>query len=284
MTHFTYTPHNERASQVYGRESDHIAAAYQACGKTEPDYMGAFDATFDALPAEASAWDAIADLAVTGDPGEFFDAARDELERAAVAERLRQRRDQLRRSVQANAQPQRQRQARERLAPEFKKAAAALADSSKALDRAAPFDTARVLATNTSEQYNAATNALRVLSALARLDLASVREVNAGMNGDIAARRRAAQALASIVSLPDVGYVDHLGGRSANNYPRTTPLPGNATVEALCDAMAADPDATLLGVARGDFPGVSLSWEDSREAFATALASRTHPSGTYLGG
>lgn len=267
MTNFDYSPiDNVRGDRLAAA----VLAIYTSLGVAIPDTRSNFEAVLAAAPSTVALVQELCTLAAKADdPAAFWAEAVPRLQQAKATDDLRGMLERNRSSVETAEASAVLARAKTDLATKFQQAVKMLTEAAKTLDPARPLDREVAFSQHTTAAYEAATVALSTLGRLASLTPASRAVLDA--YSDPGRVYAAARSVASILTTPKVGFTSKDGKPTTTVDPWSKPLPGNATVRALCEAVAADPDAALIAVARGEYLGVTFKWADSAAHFATGL-------------
>ncbi|WP_309105124.1 hypothetical protein [Microbacterium sp.] len=153
----------------------------------------------------------------------------------------------------------------EAIAPEFAATVKTLTNALGGLDRDEPLSTDRAFQQDATREHKAACRALARLATFAALRCGKLNENVTGL------RAAAANALAGIVDVPQPRWIGPDGSKQTKPQPGSKAEPQNGVALAVLDAYLSDPDGAIIAIARGDFPGVTLSMADSANRFEDAM-------------
>jgi len=244
MTYFkptTITRMNARAA---------VDDAYRAAGMTPPTIVDALD---QAIAAEPSPYELAVEYANraldgTNDPDTLIEEATERITRAQALEQFR---DVYARTVEQLAYERigdTRAQAAADLAPALTKLAKQLAKHATQLDPEHPLDKDRAFETDASTHWRAATDALAHLSAFVFAEAHSDR-----INPLVA---RSLQ----IVNIPDVAPERYaVTGMGVHTRIPDEHTPRRWAIRKVLDGLRSNPDETLVLIARGTWPEISLT-------------------------
>lgn len=252
MTHFN------RPLTHTGNRIESIANVYRAAGLDFNPPGQAFIQPSTDTPE--SVLNAAAQEAVNPtDNGDNYADFVDKYTRASIAEQFRlDIQGRIKTAIDSNV-PAIVNRAVEDVTPAFNTEAAKLTKAAQKLNSAAPLDPAQAIADDSSKEYKAAVEALRNLGAFAGLWVSPVG------NGSVPAPL---MGVLGLVRLPenvtqevrqDLGTSD---GRTVNN---TDAMATTNTVRQFTQDIQANADEALIGLARGDYEGMSLELANPTE-------------------
>lgn len=152
------------------------------------------------------------------------------------------------------------------IAPEFSATVKALTAAVAKLDHDEPLSAEGAFERDTTREHKAACRALTQLASFAALRWGKLPD-----SWGATSRTAAANALSGIVTVPQPGWIGSDGSKLSQPEPGSNPEPQNDVMLGVLDAYASDPDAAIIAIARGDFPGVTLALSDSAERFQDAM-------------
>ncbi|SMX80652.1 hypothetical protein BSP109_01633 [Brevibacterium sp. Mu109] len=234
-----------------------IAAAYQAAGKTMPDTAGRVrELIVDTENVNEVASRLAREAYEADDPDSFFAAAIREVNEARAATELK---DAYVRSANAAAQARLGRDINEAVketSPTFNRTAKALATAARKLDPIEPLEAETAVALDAGEALTAARQALKQLGVFASIH----------RHFPNALDQRALRDLLPIIDIPTptVEEVFRTVGAVAQTANEDE-LRDTRMLRQLHENLKRDADSTLISIARGDYPGVSLHLADVEE-------------------
>lgn len=238
---------------------DHIAQAYTAAGVTMPSGSKPFADLVNNAPTAADvateiAWETFNEGT---DPSELYESAITRIQRAMAADTLRRVYSQVASNVKQENLTNVLDRAAADLNPAVARSAKALKAAGDKLRPGNPLSLDAAIEDDTTKEYKTAVKELRQLAIFAGLY-----EVRVG--GSVPAN--GISKLISILDLPEcnVERITRAGlGKSETVNPHE--MAGTLTVRKVDHDIRKDIDAALIGVARGDYEGVTFSLANPEE-------------------
>lgn len=265
------THHFRPTTYTVGHFPNILAAAYRVAGKVPPTMANACRDLLAAEPTERQVAEdcALAALEAGIDPAEWLAASVDRMRRAQAADALRSAMSRYGEHALSRNAARFATDAAQDLTPAFNKAAKRLATAAEQLPAGhTPFDLAAIVEADATPAMKDAAAALADLGVLASIH--QQRHHEAGPE---------VAALAIVATFPDVPQQER---NSMTGSPEEGAHPQREAVRQLADdAQRHGLDRALVGIARGEYDGVTLhlaasrtELEDNRERAWRALSTR----------
>lgn len=228
-----------------------IAAAYRAAGKTMPDAGERIRELITGAPNVTETANRLArEACEADDPDSFYAAAIRAINEARAATELKET---FIRSANAAAQSRLTRDINEAVketSPAFNRTAKALAAAARKLDHVQPLEAETAVALDAGEALTAARAALKQLGVFASVH----------SHRPNALDQRALRDVLPIIDIPTptVEEVYRTVGTVAQTANEDE-LRDTRMIRRLHENLRVDADSTLISIARGDYPGVSLN-------------------------
>lgn len=254
----TATQHYTRPIVARETQLTHIGNAYRQAGLTPPDRTLDMDRLIEAAETIPDIMRDVATNAATApDPAAYYQATLERVKTAQAADAIRQTWGKARDLNSRDTLPAVIDQAAADLTPAFTKTVKQLKAAADKLDRTRPLDVETALNSDTGAALTAARTALTALGAYT------------GIHASSAPPRNTDPRLATILpilNLPDITpeQIDSavtrnpkVANHADSEHARTT--------RTIARGLADDQDATLIAIARGDFPGFDLTLANTSE-------------------
>jgi hypothetical protein len=245
-------------------QMDRIRDAYKLAGVTEPSRALAIAELVRNTPTTEQITDELAQAALTAqDPDAFYADALARIQGAMAADAFR---DTFAARLLEHGQrtmPHTLARTAEDLAPAFARLVKQMQAAVNKLPTATPLDLEANVENDTASEYKTTRDALAKIGQYVSVYIASPpRDIPTELNRILPA-----------VNLPEAQaeLVEGLARATVNEHH----LAGTRTIRALADAALEDLDLALLRVARGDFPGATLSLATPDEMRAREANART---------